>query len=74
MSTTEAVKDWALTAGSQLATIEDHVGRCAGMVMQAAIHSQLGILESASREAAELRLAVLRLESQLVDMRAEMQR
>lgn len=68
------VKDLALAIGSQLATIEDNVGRCAGMVMQAAIHSQLGVLDSAAREAATLKSEVLRLQDMLVQMQAEMQR
>lgn len=70
----DPVKDWALTIGSQLATCEDNVARCMSMVMQAASHGQYGVLESASREAAELRSNVLRLERMLVDMRAEAQR
>ena len=68
------VKDYALAIGSQLATIEDNIARCMGMVMQAAINSQYGVLESASREAAELHSNVQTLESLIVDMRAEMQR
>lgn len=47
----EAAKDAALSIGSQLATIESNIGRCAGMVMQAAIHSQPSVLTSAIREA-----------------------
>jgi hypothetical protein len=68
------VKDLALTIGSQLATIEDHVARCAGMTMQAAIHNMQGILESAVREATELEFEVLRLQDMLIEMQSEMQR
>jgi hypothetical protein len=68
------VKDHALAIGSQLAMIEDHVARCAGMTMQAAIHNQQGVLESAVREAAELEVEVLRLQDMLVQMQSEMQR
>jgi hypothetical protein len=47
----EAVKDHALLIGSQLASLEDNIGRCMSMVMQAAIHSQPGVLDAAIKEA-----------------------
>jgi hypothetical protein len=47
----DPTKDHALTIGAQLASIEDSVARCMSMVMQAAIHGQSGVLESAIKEA-----------------------
>ena len=47
----DPVKDHALTIGSQLASLEDSVARCMSMVMQAAIHGQSGVLDSAIKEA-----------------------
>lgn len=46
MSTVVA-KDWALVVGSQLASIESQIGQIAGMVMQAAIHDQIGVANTA---------------------------
>jgi hypothetical protein len=40
----------ALEIGAKLAEMESSIGRIAGMVMQAAIHNQVGVLESAQRE------------------------
>lgn len=47
----DLVKDHALTIGAQLASIESNIARCMGMVMQAATHSQPGVLDSAIQEA-----------------------
>lgn len=47
----DPVKEHALSIGSQLAAIESNVARCMSMVMQAAIHGQSGVLDSAIKEA-----------------------
>jgi hypothetical protein len=50
-SARDVAKDHALTIGSQLASIEDSIARTMSIVMQAAIHHQPGVLETAIREA-----------------------
>jgi hypothetical protein len=40
-------RDEALALGAQLADIETRIGQIAGMVMQAAVHHQVGVLVTA---------------------------
>ena len=68
----EPVKDHALSIGSQLASIEDNVARCMSMVMQAAIHGQSGVLDSAIKEAELLDDQVTALWADLRKMRKAM--
>lgn len=69
----DPVKDHALSIGSQLASIESNVARCMAMVMQAAIHGQSGVLESAIKEAELIDDQVTTLWGDLRRMRKAMQ-
>lgn len=65
-------KDHALAIGSRLASIESETGRIAGMVMQAAIHEQPGVLDAAINCVEVLRSEVNKLESEIHVMQAVM--
>lgn len=70
----DIVKDHALTIGSQLASIEDNVARCMSMVMQAALHGQSGVLDSALKEAEMLDDQAVALTVEIRRMRKAMTR
>lgn len=51
----DVAKEWALTIGSDLASMQSDIARCLSMTMQAASHGQPGVLESATKEAETIR-------------------